>query len=145
MSFMPLAFLLAAMLQPPEPYTPPTAIPNILVYDEGSVEINASINSYDTLTVNTPIDGSIFITQEKPVSISLDAFKLGEAPLKVTFVSSEPIAAGNPLTVSIYSFTLPPLSPGVHTLPSINVKIGSKTYQSLPLTVEISGSNTPAN
>lgn len=139
-----LAIAFGAILSPPEPYTPPQAIPNILTYEDGSVEVDASFNAYENLTENTPIAGSIFVTQEKPLPIDINAFSMDGKPLSVVLVSATTISDTSPINVSIYSFTLPAMSAGLHTLSPITVKIGNKTYKSLPLTVEISPANTPA-
>ena len=133
-----IIILIGAMLSPPEPYSPPQTIPNILTYDDGTVEVDASINAYDNLTETTPIVGSVFVTQEKPVAIDINAFRLGDQPLKVTAVNDQDISSDSPISVSIYTFTLPPMSVGIHNLPPITVKVGNKTYQSLPLSIEVS-------
>lgn len=138
---LPISFFLLALLQPPEPYTPPAPVPNVLTYNDGNVEVDAEINAYENLMENKPINGSIFITQDFAAEIDSGSFRIGDKPLKALQVSSKQISVDSPMRVSIYSFTLDGMPAGLHNLPPISVKVGSKTYQSLPLSIEIGKSN----
>ena len=138
---LPISLFLLAILSPPEPYTPPTPIPNVLTYNDGTVEVDAEINAYENLVENTPINGSIFITQDFAAEIDQNTFRIGDKPLKASLVSSTQISPDSPMKVTIYGFTLEGMPAGLHNLPPISVKVGNKTYQALPLSIEIGKSN----
>lgn len=129
---------LLALLTPPEPYSPPKTIPNILTYGGGSVEVDAEINPYQKLIEDAPIQGSIFITQEQPGHIEASSFQLGDTPLQTTFVSSNILSEETQIRISIYSFTLQGLPAGVNNLPPISVIVGDRRYQASPLSIEVS-------
>ena len=117
-------------------------INNDLVYGNGSSEITTQVNQYDKISANKPIQGSIFITHDAKNSVDASSFRLGNKPLKVTFVQNTQMSPGS-VVVSIYSFQLEGMGAGIHTLPSINVKVGNKLIQALPLVIEVQGALPP--
>ncbi len=110
---------------------------NILTYEGGDLQINSEINIYDPLAAGQPIHGSIFVTHNVNQPIEINHFFLGDQPLKVSFFKSTSMSAFNGLEVSVYQFTLKGMDKGVHILPPIQLKVGSKTYQADPLVLEI--------
>lgn len=113
-------------------------VANDLVYDEGSNEVTSQINEYENLTANTPIQGSIFITHKVNNKVDEGSFRLGDKQLKVTFVQTTQMSSSSTIVVSIYSFGLPGMPVGIHTMPPINVTVGGKKIQALPLVIEVS-------
>jgi hypothetical protein len=111
-------------------------VSNDLVYGDGSSEVTSQITE-SNLTANQPIQGSIFVTHDSKNAIDISSFRLGAKPLKVTFVQSSLMSPTSNIAVAVYSFQLEGLPTGVHTLPSINVKVGSKQVQALPLVIAI--------
>ena len=112
-------------------------VPSDLVYDEGTTEITTQINKYQTIKPNQPIQGSIFITHLTMDKIDESSFRLGEKPLKASFVSSTQMSPTSKIAVAIYSFQLEGLPPGIHTMPPLHVKVGDRDVQALPLVIEI--------
>ncbi len=110
-------------------------LPNVLV--NGNVQVNASIYQYADLEQNAPLPGSVMVTHDANAKIDVSSFQIGDKPLKTTFMQEIPMDSYSNLVVSIYSFQLEGLPPGVHTLPPIHVKIGGKDYQAPPITVQI--------
>jgi len=112
-------------------------IDNDFVYGDGSTEVTAQINEYEKIQPNKPIQGSIFVTHDAKNTIDVKSFRLGDKPLKTDFVQTSQMSSSSNIVVSIYSFQLEGLPLGVHTLPSIHVKVAGKDVRSLPLVVQI--------
>lgn len=117
---------------------PLPVVANDLVYNEGSSEVTSQINEYESITANKPIRGSIYVTHDANNKVDEGTFKLGDKQLKVTFVQTAQMSSSSNLMVSIYNFGLPGLHVGVHTMPPINVAVGGKKIQALPLVIEVS-------
>lgn len=116
---------------------PLPTISNDFVYGEGSSEITTQINAYQTIVANQPIQGSIFVTHDSKNTIDPSSFRMGDQPLKVSFVQTSQMSSPSTIVVSVYSFQLDGLPMGMHTLPSIRVKVGDKEIQALPLVIEV--------
>lgn len=113
-------------------------VPNILVYDEGSVQVNSTVDAYDQLTPGSPIKGSVMITRGPKDRVDAKSFRMGNLPLTVEFIESQPFSSyGSSLVVDIYRFQVKGIEAGSHTLPPITVKIDGRTYSAPPLTVQI--------
>ena len=110
---------------------------NDLIYGEGSTEVNTQINEYAPVVANKPIQGTIFITHEAKNAIDVNSFRIGNKPLKVSFVQTSQMSSSSSIYVTIYSFELEGLPTGTHTLSPIVVKIGGKEVQALPLVIEV--------
>lgn len=113
-------------------------VANDFVYGDGNIELTTQINAYENITANTPIQGSAFITHPAKDTIDVTSFKVGNKPLKIKFVQSTTLSPYSDIAVTIYSFELPGLPIGTHTLPSIHVKVAGKEVQALPLVIEVS-------
>lgn len=112
-------------------------IANDLVYDEGSSEVTSQISEYANITAGKPMQGSIFVTHDASNKVDDASFRLGDKELKVTFVQTAQMSSSSNVVVSIYSFGLPGMPVGVHTMPPINVIVGGKKIQALPLVIEV--------
>ena len=112
--------------------------PDILIYDEGSTQVNTEINQYEKLVAGSPIRGSVFITHNKNTPVDPSSFHLGDKPLPTEFVQSAPMASPSNLEVTIYKFQIDGMKAGMYTLPSIKVKVGNKVYEAQPMTVQVS-------
>lgn len=112
-------------------------IDNDFVYGDGSTEVTSQINEYEKIRPNKPIQGSIFVTHNAKNTIDVKSFRLGDKPLETNFIQTSQMSSSTNIAVSIYSFQLEGLPLGIHTLPSINVKVGGKNVRSLPLVIEI--------
>lgn len=115
----------------------PPQIDNDLIYGDGSTEITSQVNEYENIPANKPIQGSIFVTHDVKNTIDVESFRLGNKPLKVTFVQTSQMSPSSNVVVSIYSFQLEGLPLGIHTLPSINVNVAGKNVRALPLVIEV--------
>lgn len=115
-----------------------TNVANDLVYGEGTTEIDTEVSDYDTISANQPIHGTLFVTHNSNSKIDETSFQIGEKPLSVKFVQTTQMTLSSPIVVSIYNFELEGLPLGVHTLPSINVKVGGQVVQALPLVITVS-------
>lgn len=111
--------------------------PNVLIYDDGSIQVNTQIDEYEKPIAGKPLKGSVLITHNKKDKIDDQSFLLGNKPLKVQFVNSTPMTSAGNVIVSIYKFQTPDLEEGIQELPSVSVKISGKRYQSPPLSLEI--------
>lgn len=111
---------------------------DILPYGGGSTEITSQINEYQNIVANKPIQGILFVTHDNNNPIDINSFRLGDKPLKVTFVQTTRMSLSSNLVVTIYNFQLDGLPIGTYTLPPINVKVAGKEVQALPLVIEVS-------
>jgi hypothetical protein len=110
---------------------------NILIYGQGSTQVTSEISNYHKAVAGQPIYGLVNITHDENDKIDGKSFRLGTKPLKVELMRSTPISSYAKLVVSSYKFQLEGMPAGVHTLPSIQVSVGGKEYQALPLSVEV--------
>lgn len=111
--------------------------PDILIYDEGNIQVNSQINEFENPVAGKPLQGSILITHDLKNKIDKKSFQLGNQTLDVTFVKTIQMPASN-LVVSIYSFQINALKEGPpKTLPPISVKVDGKRYQAPPLTIKV--------
>jgi hypothetical protein len=110
---------------------------NILVYGEGSIQVDAEIDNAEDLKENMPLQGSVMVTHNANQSIDPNSFRIGDKPLKVQFVKSSSIFSSSNITVSIYSFQLPGMTTGIHTLPPIKVQVAGKEYETPPRTIQV--------
>jgi hypothetical protein len=117
---------------------PLPTIDNDLIYGNGTTELTSQINEYEKIVANQPIKGTLFVTHDQKNIVDADSFRLGSKPLKTTFVQTTQMSSASNIVVSIYHFQLEGLPLGTHTLPSINVKVGGKQVQALPIVIEIS-------
>lgn len=117
---------------------PLPTIANDFVYGEGTTELTSQINNYEAIKANKPIQGTIFVTHERKNNVDEKSFRIGNKPLKTSFVQTTQMSSLSDIVVTIYQFQLDGLPAGDHTLPSINVKVGGKEVQALPLFVEVS-------
>ena len=116
---------------------PLPTVANDFVYGDGTTELTTQINEYDNLVAGKPIQGSIFVTHDSKNTVDVNSFRLGNKELKVNLVQNAPMSSTSSIEVSIYRFQLDGLPVGVHTLPPINVKVGGKEVQALPLIIEV--------
>lgn len=133
--FSSLLFL--AMTFPQFCSTAPTQ-PNVLIYGDGNVQVNSSINQYANVDAGVPLQGSIMITHDSNNPVDKNSFKLGDQPLKTRFLQTTNLSATSNLVVDVYSFEVDNLKKGLNVLPSIKVIVGGKEYQAAPLTIPIS-------
>lgn len=117
---------------------PLPTIDNDFIYGDGTTELTSQISEYANIVANQPINGTLFVTHSQKNVVDADSFRLGSKPLKTTFVQTAQMSSTSDIVVSIYHFQMEGLPIGTHTLPSINVKVGGKQVQALPLVIEIS-------
>jgi hypothetical protein len=115
--------------------------PNLLIYDDGSIQISTEVYEYEKLVEGKPVLGSVMITHNASSIIDSESFKIGNKPLKVKLIKTVPFASSN-IVISIYNFQLEGLPEGTQTLAPISLKVGEKYYQAPPLTITV-GSNNP--
>lgn len=108
---------------------------NVLIYTD-PVQISSEINAYENIKSGIPIQGSILITHDKNTPIDNNSFKIGNKPLKATFVKTTSMWSGN-LVVSIYSFQLDGMKSGTYTLEPIKATVGGKQYEAPPIIITI--------
>lgn len=118
------------------------AATNMLIYNEGNVQISSEIYQYDQVVAGLPIEGSVMITHDTKQTIDPSSFRLGDKRLNVKFVQSVPMSQQDHLVVTIYKFQLQGMKKGNHTLPPIKVKVGGKEYQAPPLMVQVQGNQS---
>lgn len=116
---------------------PLPTISSDFVYGEGTTELTSQISDYENIKPNKPIQGSLFVTHASKNAVDQDSFRIGSKPLKTTFVQTTQMSPSSDIVVSIYQFQLEGLPVGTHILPSINVKVGGKEVQALPLNIEV--------
>lgn len=102
------------------------------------VSVNASMDP-STLQQGWPIKGMVEITHYADQKVDETSFRMEGKPIKIHLLRSVKISPKSSLTVAIYQFTLPPQERGSYTLSPINVKVGSRTYQTLPVSYEVQG------
>lgn len=110
-----------------------------LAYADVVVESNIDQNSGQ---VNFPLSGTLTVTYDQQFAIDPKTFQLEGKPLDVSLVKT--VSLPGSTQISIYKFSLPPQAKGIHTLPPIAVKVGDKTYQSLPTSYEVGESIAPS-
>jgi hypothetical protein len=113
------------------------ALNNILIYGEGNVQVTSEVNEYQNIYAGAPIVGSIMITHTQNNPVDASSFRMGDKTLSVQFVQSVPMSDYGSYVVSIYHFQIGGMQAGIHTLPPIQVKVGNKTYQAAPLTLQV--------
>ncbi len=96
------------------------------------VEANINQNSGQ---INFPLKGTVTITHDSESEVDLNSFRLDEKAVEVSIVKNVYLAGDT--VVSFYSFTLPAQDAGTHILPPFSVKVGNKTYQSLPASYSV--------
>lgn len=112
---------------------------NVLIYGD-NVQVNSYINNeYQNVRAGIPIQGTIMITHMANNQIDPASFQIGNLPLKTKFLQATEPSSYNELTISIYQFTLEGQTKGIHTFPPIKVKVGGKSYEAAPLTIEVAG------
>lgn len=92
--------------------------------------------------VNFPLSGTITVTYDQQLSIDSKTFQFEGKPLDTSLVKSVTIPGGT--MISIYKFTLPAQEKGLHALSPISIRVGNKTYQSLPTNYEVGENATPS-
>ncbi len=102
-----------------------------------AAEVTASIDPYQTVA-DQPIPGTVTVTHDNSQTVDEGSFQMGGKPLKVNHVKTVNINPSQTVVLSIYSFQLPGQSAGLYILPTISVKVGGKTYQTIPSSYEIS-------
>ena len=110
---------------------------NILIWNEGNVQVASQINAFEKIVANKPIQGSVMVTHDANNPIDGTSFRMGDKPLKVQLVQTVPISSSSKLVLTIYNFTIDGMENGVYTLPPVKVKVGGKDYQSAPLTIQV--------
>lgn len=106
-------------------------------------QINAGMSEYG-LVENQPLKGTITVTHNAQIPVDANSFRLEGKPLKAVFDKDVKVSSTSPLTLSIYNFELPAKAKGLYALPEISVKIGGKTYKTIPSSFTVSGENEPA-
>lgn len=114
------------------------AYSNVLVPNE-PVQITSSVNQYDQISENVPIQGTLMVTHDANNSIDQDSFHMGDKPLSVKLVQSVPMSSYSNLIVTIYNFQIDGMKAGSYTLPSVNVVVGGKKYVAPPMSIIVSG------
>lgn len=132
---MRLLFCFLLACQPLVLFSQPS---NVLIYTD-PVQVSSSINSYENLVAEKPIQGTIMITHQSTVQIDAGSFRMGDKSIQVEFVSSTPMSSFSDLVVTIYQFQLNNIPKGSQTLPPIQVNVGGKTYQAPPLEIQVAG------
>lgn len=103
------------------------------------VSVEATINQ-NLGIVDQPLNGTVTVTHPKKMGVDLQSFRLKQQPLPVTLNKEVTISTGeNGLIISIYDFQLDSQPKGLYTLDPISVKVGHKTYQSIPTSYEVQG------
>jgi len=101
------------------------------------VLIEAAIDDNQGI-VNQPLSGSIAITHTRKATIDRQSFRIGGKPLSTSLAQEVSISPGSEgLVISLYKFQLSAKVKGLYSLDPISVKIGEKTYQSIPSTYEV--------
>jgi hypothetical protein len=103
---------------------------------EATPSVDASIDATESYA-HFPIKGTITITHQKEEKIDPQSFVLEGKPLEVLPVKEVKMSASADTLVSIYRFQLPAQDKGLFVLPSISMKIGGQTYQTIPSTYEV--------
>lgn len=101
-------------------------------------QINASMSEYG-LVENQPLKGTITVTHNAQTPIDATSFRMDGKPLTATFQQDVKMSSTSPLTLSMYGFELAPHPKGLHLLPEISVKVGGKTYKTIPSSFEVTG------
>jgi hypothetical protein len=101
-----------------------------------NVIVTSEMN-YTQLFAGSPLTGTITITHDKNLEVDLNSFKLGGKPLKVNFLNNVTMSDTSSLIVSLYSFEIPTLPKGLHVLPEVSVKVGSKTFKSFSISFQV--------
>ena len=109
---------------------------NVLIYSD-SVQVTSEISSWEILTKNHPIKGTLTITHNDNLKIDAASAKIGNDPLQVKLVSEVILSPTSKLSLSIYEFELKGMEVGNYNLPPISVKVGNKVYQAPQLNVLI--------
>lgn len=102
------------------------------------VSVNASLDS-TSLHQGWPIKGSLEITHEDSQKVDENSATIDGKPLKISLLRNVKISPENPLTVSIYHFSLQSQNKGSYVLSPISIKIGDKTYKTLSIPYEVQG------
>ena len=110
---------------------------NILIWDQGTVQVDSQVNAFENIVADKPIKGSVMITHDASNPIDDKTFRMGDKPLKVEFVQTLSVSSRSKLVLSIYNFTIDGMKNGVYTLPPIKVKIGGKEYEAPPLSIQV--------
>jgi hypothetical protein len=105
----------------------------VMVFSQ-DVKVNAII---DSAIAGDPIQGTVTIEHNHAESVDPKSFTLNKKKLPVSLVRSFQVTPPDPLTLSIYSFTLPPQEKGLYVLPEISVRVGEKRVQSPPSSYEV--------
>lgn len=100
--------------------------------------VETSIESAST-AARFPIQGTVLITHDKNERVDLNSFFLEGKPLEVSLVKNVNMSIEGDTVVTIYSFQLPGKEKGGYLLAPITVKIGGKSYNSLPFPYEVQG------
>lgn len=116
-------------------YAAPPLQSDALFYKDDDTQVTSEIEVYQTIVQDVPIKGSVLITHDSTKKVDVDSFRIGDKPLKVTFVTSQPM--GDSLEVSVYSFELEGMKNGQHVLPPVVVKIGGNEYQAPSMVVDV--------
>lgn len=108
------------------------------IFALADVSVNASL---DTTTLNQgwPIKGTLEITHDANQKVDEESALIGGKPLKIHLLRNVRISPESPVTVSIYQFSLPSQNKGSYLLPSLSIKVGGKTYQTLSIPYDVQG------
>lgn len=112
------------------------ALPNV------QIDVSASPNA--NLTANQPIPILITITHPKTDVIDVSSFKVNGKPIQVNLIKDIQISPPQPLMLTMYQWQMAGLPQGLQLIPTISVKVGSDTLQSIPATIQI-GNASQAN
>jgi hypothetical protein len=109
---------------------------------EAAPVVEASIDSMNT-QAHFPLEGTLTITRGKEEKIDPQSFQMNKKPLEASFVKDVKMTGDTLIT--IYSFQLPAQEKGLYVLPSIAVKVGGQTYQTVPSTYEVQNETTTSS
>jgi hypothetical protein len=113
-------------------------LPFVAHADEPTIQVALDKSS---LAPNVTIKGNILIGHDKDQLVDEKTFTLEEKPLAVKLVKQTAVAPDSPLIFSYYTFEMPPQTSGLHSLPSISVKVGSSVIRSPIQSYQVSGNN----
>lgn len=109
---------------------------DVLIYGD-NVQISSEINEGESITANSPIQGTVMVTHNKNNLVDVSSFSIGRKHLKVEFVKEVSMSSYSDLVVTVYQFQLEGMAPGFQTLPSIKVNVGGKEYEAPPLQIKV--------
>jgi hypothetical protein len=104
---------------------------------KGDTQVSTQVSDFQNIKPNQPFVISVLVTHDKKDSVDGKSFRMGGTPLDANFIKTSQMSAADDIVVSIYQFVYQGLPEGTQTLPPVQVSVGGKKVQSLPLVVEV--------